>query len=215
MITYFQPLLFNFIWPMPLFRLLFFAYVSTFIILRSNCNEFARERGFFAISFFFFKFEGTRNWCNLFYCTSILIFNKLTSSAISKPDLQDKNYLFLIKGTKKRANPFILRTPTRDSCFPLIQIPLQFAQFPSNCILTADANCPKFWLSFQVKLLRRDSVTLRARLDVSLVGAVTQKQVFSPGGEIEQQLRREEEEEGGREESSLGNRKSTRAGYER
>lgn len=66
-----------------------------------------------------------------------------------------------------------------------------------------------------MKLLRRDSVTLRARLDVSLVGAVTQKQVFSPGGEIEQQLRREEEEEGGREESSLGNRKSTRAGYER
>lgn len=49
-----------------------------------------------------------------------------------------------------------------------------------------------------MKLLHRDSVTLRARLDVSLVGAVTQKQVFSPGGEIEQQLLREEEEEGER-----------------
>ena len=54
-----------------------------------------------------------------------------------------------------------------------------------------------------MKLLHRDSVTLRARLDVSLVGAVTQKQVFSPGGEIEQQLLREEE----REESSLGKQK--------
>lgn len=59
-----------------------------------------------------------------------------------------------------------------------------------------------------MKLLHRDSVTLRARLDVSLVGAVTQKQVFSPGGEIEQQLLREEEEEGEREEeSSLGKQK--------
>ncbi|CAD1480147.1 unnamed protein product, partial [Heterotrigona itama] len=38
--------------------------------------------------------------------------------------------------------------------------PVQFAQFPSNCILAADANCPKFWLSFQVKLLRRDSELL-------------------------------------------------------
>lgn len=55
-----------------------------------------------------------------------------------------------------------------------------------------------------MKLLHRDSVTLRARLDVSLVGAVTQKQVFSPGGEIEQQLLREEERE---EESSLGKQK--------
>lgn len=68
-----------------------------------------------------------------------------------------------------------------------------------------------------MKLLHRDSVTLRARLDVSLVGAVTQKQVFSPGGEIEQQLLREEEEEGERERRNRvwGNRKSTRAGYER
>lgn len=72
---------------------------------------------------------------------------------------------------------------------------MQFARFPSNCILTADANCPKFWLSFQVKLLRRDSVTLRpcdaARLDASRRGR-GKTGAFSPAGEIEQQLQRGE-----------------------